>query len=230
LIAEEVQKHWASKRKALLLSDLGVLLRNECPNLMSAMDGNLLQFLHNSQPVQIVKHPRKDQKIGAVPVGVILPFDLAEIFESRSSSARPRLNPVFWQAFHTPIDGQRFVVIGENDAIRIEHDSSHISQSERKFEILPTDIVNGTFMSLTEKISSTWTKIDAWLARHSLSYDPFIAAEGKNVAPRFKPLSRDFGQVNWQYDLAMALGRLDLVDQARILVPLDILVKMISRR
>jgi hypothetical protein len=244
-IVSEVRDHWSQTGKTFLLSNLGSRVRMAFPDCMTAMPDGLTRFLASWPVVQLVRHPRIRPKIGAVPLEVKIPIDPTELFDAPHraplDSSRPHFIPDFWRAFHTLINGRRFVLLPSVDhpAVRIV-DIPDVEPEPEGYEILRTDLsILPREAPLDDKVRLTTKKIDDWLLRHSLSPDLFLDAAMRPrpptlesadrrqhasslVEPRGRPSLSETGEI-----VALALSKLDQADQARIFVPLDVVVKMI---
>ncbi len=235
-IAKSVSAHWTATGKAMLLSALGAQLRSSFPNAPSIMPNGLRAFLSSWPTVHVVGHPDIPEKIGAVPLSVQIPEDHREIFgerppwmpvayrQSRLETPHPHYAPEFWRAFHTPVVGRRFVIppTPENPNLRIVERNDG-SDEPGGCEVLPSDVtLLPPQAPLYEKVQATSQKITDWLKRYGVSPQLFVSRVPE-TSSRSIDLRADVGR----HSVAVALAKLEPSDQARILVPLDIVAKLI---
>lgn len=235
-IAKRTKDHWDAYHGALLLSDLGSGLRREVPEGASVMTDGLRRFLITWPVVKVVPHPEIPQKVGVVPLDATLPSDLSELFTRRRSfNSGISFNRNFWHSFFTPLGNKRrFVILPSSagETLRII-DTDDAPEDKQAYEIFSDDLATPPIdLPAPEKARITAEKIRAWLARHGLSEAQF--AEGQddrvlraanrpsgNTSQPFTPMSRS--------PALGALERLEFSDQARIFVPLDVVLKLLSR-
>lgn len=231
-ITERVKRNWNSTGKALLLSRLGIELRNTFPNAQDAIPEGLKEFLVNYPVAKIVSHPIIREKIGLVPIDEAIPEEIDSVF-SEASSRTPgrqavRYFPSFWRAFFAPVTGKRRFVIppsAERPLPMIKDDLN--DPDETAYEILPSDVVTlPDETPLLQKIEAVRESIRSWLARNGLSEQMFFdrAAKSDPLAgnpPVLAPSPTAF---------ASALARLEPSELARIFVPLDLVQRMLSER
>jgi hypothetical protein len=219
-IRNEVATFWAANRKAMLLSSLGLVLRRDRPELLATAENGLQRFIERTAIAQIVRHPSQAQKIGAVPLTVPLPDDINELFTSteHGASRRPRLVKEFWDAFHTPFVGSRYVIFDDGRVSIVEGQAPEAMPS---YEITHADVVEPTSATLNEKIGATWDKIVAWLARNKLDIAAVTVRNQQGAAfeGRWSPARNS---------LARRLACLSPADQARISIPLDLVAKLLE--
>jgi hypothetical protein len=76
------------------------------------MPEGLRVFLDRNSLAQIIRHPDIPQKIGAVPVGIAVGDDPSSLLGPPTKNRyRVRFYKDFWETFHTPISGRRFVIL-----------------------------------------------------------------------------------------------------------------------
>jgi len=237
-IEERVAQHWEATGHALLLSKLGGPIKREFPNSSTIMEVKFSDFVRSCPGVRIVEHPLIREKIGAVPLGAKTPHNAAELFvdagpdsgsSSSSSAPGPYFSPNFWKAFHTPMNGRRFVIPpDESHPLRIV--DREPAEGEHGYEVLESDLtLLPTEVPLTEKVRSVAAKIRAWLARYDLSDQPFRDRIGTRTISREIQSPAEMIAKS-KLSLSEALANLHPSEQARISVPLDIVLKMLSGR
>jgi hypothetical protein len=230
-----VQQHWDATHKALLLSSLGVRLRRLFPNSSFFMQTGLRDFLTTWPIVKVIAHPNSAQKIGAIPLNVPIPTDVGELFyvSDVPRGSHPIFFKPFWRAFHTPVRERRFVVPPSADQGEPQVLEAEPPEGTTAYEILPSDVTSlPAATPLVEKVHAVLEKIGAWLARHGLSESLFVdqgnTRRGAYAAPTIR------GEVDTSRNdflpIARALARLSPSDQARITVPLDVVIRMILQK
>ena len=176
--------------------------------------------------VQVVQFPGVEQKIGAVPLSVSLPDDIKELFSSQKQASFPQSRNVyvqhFWDAFIRPIEGiPRYVVIDESEGVMI-CEASEASESDEAYEITPQDLTTRLpDGSIADKVNATHAAISNWLEKHSLEPGPFLQPR------RQKQDVLDDGRL---VRFISAFDELSHEDLSRISIPLDILVKLNSKK
>jgi len=226
-IRTEVDRHWQETRTPLLLTTIGIAVRRAHPQAAVAMKEGLKRFLEQWPVVQLIEEPNVPGKIGAIPLGLTPPKDTSEIFKSSAKPAHPgiSLEPTFWRAFHTPLQGRRFVIVSPDRRrfIKVVDSDNGGLPDTNALEILPSDVAPASNEPLADKVSETWRRITNWVERNSLSLSVFRKVsekEGPGLESRYAT----------SHEIAEALTRLDPQEQARIFVPLDLVAKMIARR
>jgi hypothetical protein len=235
-IMKAVEDHWNLSQTAMLLSKLGFDLRKAFPDFPMIMPEGLKAFLLAWPSVKLVSHPHIPEKVGAVPLSVNLREDTSDMFapsQQRSAvgpqgvvfESYPRYLPEFWRAFHIPIAGRRFVLLPntEHPEIRIVEREDG-GEEPGGIEILVSDIASVPFAApMQEKVKANAEKIKSWLARNKLTTEPFLAPFSKREPP-----ARQIIPMHKMEDpVALALSKLDRLEQSRILIPFDIVVKML---
>jgi hypothetical protein len=230
-IKEMVNRHWASTQRALLLSHMGGPIKRGFPNAASIMQVSLREFLRSCPGVQLVEHPHIREKIGAVPFGAKIPENVAEVFAESGSggsgghgSSGPYYFPAFWRAFFTPINDKRFVIPATSThPLRIV--DGETPEGEQAYEILESDLsLLPQEAPMFERVRSVSVKIKDWLARNGLSDQPF------RDRPYDPKAGSQPGVARPTPTLTEALADLHPSEQARISIPLDIVIRMLSAR
>jgi len=230
-IREEIEKfvadHWAATKSVCYLSSIGIHLNHTVPNSNEVLEKGLKEFLRQNPVVQVLQFPGVEQKVGAVPLSVSLPDDIKRLFSRHGeiSSARNRNLYLddFWDAFVRPIeDRPRYVLIDQAGGGIIIYDGSPDGEDRDTYEITPQDLTNTTANeSIAEKVKATHHAIDRWLNKHSLERHVFLQParqkQGVRHGSRLSLLIRAFDGLPHQ-------------DLSRIKVPLDILIKLNSKR
>jgi hypothetical protein len=224
-IVSAVQSAWNDApdgaRKAMLLSALGTKLKNEFGDYSADFPKGIKEFLRTWPLVQMVQHPVIKEKIGLVPAGEPLPKDVASLFqnagERQASPPTISYDQDFWNAFYKPIQSTRHVVIGDNGQIQVLNDAA--SAPEGSYEITKNDIVNPEqAMSMAEKVAATRERINKWLEKNSLDASQFLR----------KHVVRTTGHQDRLSSLKHAFEKISDSDRSRVLIPLDIILKIVS--
>lgn len=226
-IIDKVSQNWSSTRKALLLSRMGYEARQQFTDLSDIIPEGLKRFLVTIQDIQIVTHPTIPQMVGAAPVSERIDNPVSALTEGTGEQRvgrRPRFDQELWKAFYTTSPTRRFVVLPDHD-----HDTVSVVESETEiengYEILSSDLVTTTFdMPLLEKVSAVENKIRAWAQRNGVDVNKL---QESSPARSIKQLEVDRIGVFSKFE---SFAKLDQLDQARIMIPLDIVIKLLERR
>mgnify|MGYP005846588783 CR=1 FL=1 len=224
-IEEFVQRHWDQHGTACYLSNLGFSLKNELPESAKVLEDGLHEYLRRNPVVKIVQHPNIYQKIGAVPLSVTVPDHVEEIFATKGKLVASKRNTSykreFWDAFIKPIEETvRIVCICDNGEIEV-FDGHYPEIKENCYKIFPGDITENLQGSpISDRVEATHQAINAWLKRHSLDRAPFMTSKSSSS-------QRSVGHVN---DFLRFFRGLPDEDLSRISIPLDILVKLDSKK
>jgi hypothetical protein len=226
-IEKSVRDYWDEQKKALLLSYLGSNLRNVFPDSDTVLIKGLRRHLETWPIATIVSHPTQKEKIGLIPLDAKMPSDTSELFPTKDqhTALRPRSDYTlfrqdFWNSFQSPIRTKKFIVVtGDqnfliSEAIPKEVDASNVHElREEDLVIVPTET------PAPEKAKLVRAKLEAWLQRNSLNPRIFEQQRG-TVEPANAPSRGLFD----------AFATLEPADQARISIPLDIVVKLLRKQ
>ena len=225
-IEKFVGEHWASTQSICYLSSIGIYLNATVPDNRLILSKGLREFLRQYLIVQVVQFPGIEQKVGAVPLSVSLPDDIRALFAQRKpTSFSPNRNVYlqeFWDAFIRPIEElSRYVLVDETDGVTI-YDGAVDGEGYKAYEITPQDLTTKIpYASVADKVSATHSAIDHWLEKHSLEPSVFLR-------PRRQKLDITVGSRLSQF--IGAFDELPPEDLSRINIPLDILVRLNSKR
>ena len=226
LIHDYVEAHWTRNQSACYFSSIGTHLRNTAPESRAVLSNGLGEFLRQYPIVRVIQYPGVAPKIAAIPLSVDVPKDLRDLFsQSKSATANANRNVYlqeFWDAFILPIDGSiRNILIDDTNRITV-HDGPIEYEAGGVYEIEPQDLTPSIpNSSIADKVSATHSVIDTWLKKHSLDPTTFLRARIRR---------RDFPVDNRLVQLLNAVEGLSPDDLARIELPLDILVKLASKK
>ena len=221
-IMRQVERHWAYHANALLLTTLGISIRNKFKDAEKLMPEGLKSFISSNSLAQIITHPTTPQKIGAVPLGVTLPDDPSSPLRiNKKIPYGVRFFRDFWETFHTPINGRRFVIFSpQTERGYTIRDLLNDEPTGEAYEIRPGDLALDDGTPLVDRIAAKQEKIRRWLSRNNL--DPHRLEETPVVFRSSPSIStREYG--------VGIFHNLEQQDQARILIPLDILIKLLHR-
>ena len=225
-IEEFVGDHWENTQSVCYLSSLGIHLNVTVPDNRAVLSKGLREFLRQNPVVQVVQFPGVEQKIGAVPLSVTLPDDIRELFSRQKQTSFPQSRNVysqdFWDAFIRPIEElPRYVLVDEIKGITIR-DGSADGEGGGAYEITPQDLTTRLPDGyVADKVYATQSAIDNWLEKHSLEPSLFL---------RSRRQKQDVTVDSRLVQLIAAFDGLPHEDLSRIKIPLDILVKLNSKK
>jgi len=229
-IEERVSEHWDATNKVILLAQLGARIKKEFPNANAVMEMKFRDFARTCTGIRLIEHPLVDGEIGAIPAGVKIPENVVELFEEKTGA--PYFSREFWRAFHTPLTGKRFAVPSNLiDPPRIIE--GELSEGVEGYEIFESDVcLLPANVAMPEKVRAVADSIRAWLKRNNLARHQFRGAEGQTApAQELAAVQEEVSvDVKPKRPLSEALADLHPSDQARISIPLDIVLKMLSQR
>jgi hypothetical protein len=190
------------------------------------MPDGLQSFILTNNIAQIVSHPDNPVKVGAIPLDVRIPADETELFVPRKGPRRSiNLVTEFWNAFHSPVAGRRFVIIAPDTrhGFIIKDLSSGEPPEGKCYEIGVEDLALNDGSQVSDLVRRKWQKIHAWILRNGLDISTF-SVRGN---PLGSPEPANISNHPHRRDLGM-FSNLEQQDQARILVPLDIIIKLMN--
>ena len=226
LIEEYVDDQWKSTESVCYLSSLGVRLNQTALENRDVLSKGLREFLRQNPVVRVVQFPSVAEKVGAIPLSVPLPEDVRELFTINKSSFGLQNRNVyvqeFWEAFIRPIEGHsRYIVVNEPGSMAIS-EAPPDDETKMVYEITEQDLTNGIpGESILEKVNATHSAIDTWLKKNSLNHGIFLRPRG--------------GKKNFSVDNRLAIflrafDGLSSEDLARVHLPLDIVLKLITKK
>lgn len=233
-IVERCKEHWSKTHRALLLTSLG----NEAVNLLEDKLllkhlGGLKGFVENSVPnVKVVTHSATSGKHGIVPEEAQIPEDTDFLFTSEANkrsmggrNSRVFYHRGFWKAFKHPLKPGYSRVWSSSTPEAFDDLPMGAVIPEHSFQI-PEKFIIGIPGQLSaadvEKINES---IDEYIRAHDYDENVFMSDKRqKNQESKVRALPVD------GVDIGVALSSLSKTDQARILIPLDIVLEMIGRR
>lgn len=242
----KVRAHWDADGKAILNSNLGMLAKQEFPENPYLVKGAFRRLLESAGKFKFVPHPKIDGALAVLPADAVLPQNIADIFPLNHGRRMPveggaalhdithrSFDSNFWKAFHTPVRDRRFVILFDSPSV-VDTKFKIVDQGEKPseaacYEITKDDLSDADATDhFTVKAEKTRKKIDLWLEKHELRAEPFLKRGGQ--LPKFGHGWRRSAHAADCGRLSQAIGDLDQTDQARIYVPLDLVIKMLSWR
>ena len=226
LIKDYVEEHWANNQSACYFSSIGVHLSRISPESKAALINGLSEFLRQNPIVRVIQFPGVAQKIAAIPLSAPVPEDVRDLFlQTKSTAALASRNVYvqeFWDAFIRPIEGSiRNIVVDDANRITVL-DGSVEHEAGAVYEIHPQDLTPSVSdSSIADKVSATHSAIDNWLQKHSLNPSAFLRARTRR---------QDLSVDNKLVQFLNAIEDLSQDDLARIQLPLDVLVKLASKK
>jgi hypothetical protein len=115
-ISEVVDERWATRGRPVLLSMLGMMLRNENLWPLTGWNGSLSDFVQQHQDrYRIERRPGHEEVLGLFPNSAKLDAPIETYFQASASSSEssspPRYEPWLWAAFAKEIPvGEKRVV------------------------------------------------------------------------------------------------------------------------
>lgn len=224
-IIDLVQERWEKTQKALLLSDLGFALKKTFGDARDVVPRGIKEYLREWPIVQKIEYPGISEKIGLIPNEVSIPDDVTSLFFTKTGrepvEKRPIYKNEFWRAFITPIEDRRYIIIDADETFIVSSEKI-ANDLNQAYEIKKSDLPSfpeGTSIPL--KAEETYKSIAAWIARNNLGAEIFL----KHSRPSIKRSAE-----NRLLSLSEVFGDLSIEDQARINIPLDILLKLLSKK
>lgn len=210
-----------NSHKAVLLSSLGKKLKDEFGDYSAHFPKGIKEFLRTWPLVQLVQHPEIKEKIGLIPAGEPLPKDIASLFQKAGERRAPTY-PIsydqdFWNAFFKPIRSTRHVVFDEYGRLKVLDDAQCAPSGAyeiEKSDLLPSDQAT----PVTQKVALTHEQINKWLVKNSLDASQFAR----------KHVTRSAEHQDRLASLKHAFEKISDADKARILIPLDVILKILS--
>lgn len=219
-----VQSSWDdpnSYHKAVLLSNLGTKLKNEFGDYNAYFPKGLKDFLRTWPVLQLVQHPNVKEKIGLIPGDATIPENIISLFQG-AGEKKPSFNSIiynqdFWDAFFKPIILNRYVIFEENGRPKILNDVNQPPSGA--YQIETSDVVAvDPATPVVERVAATREHLQKWLAKHSLDPEKFLRKNTTKTTELQDRLTH----------LKQAFEKISDEDRARILIPLDIIFKIMS--
>jgi hypothetical protein len=223
LVVQEARQRLANGR-ALLLAQIPAVLRKHGLNLEEILANRTLRtalHIDGNEKLLMIQDPDNRLVWGVVPKSDPLPNDIRPLF-NRSQQDRvpipPRFRRAFWTAFIKPIpaDHKRYILT----------QGSHFSDIPNSqpppldaIEVKPEDVVQPDLLSSALKDDAILAAVRRWTAREGLTLSDFYSTQSLS-SPRADTRSPAFP----------AFHSLDQDDLKRIMVPMDIVVKLWPRK
>ena len=214
-IVSLVQQSWEEHQMPLLLSRLGAQDGGEIARLAKQEAFSLAGYLRDrlTDGVRVIQHSTKPVVVGAVPAeveGGPSDFDAwLERTHGQSVGIPPRFHPAFWAAFRVPLDENKHRYMGLVPPLRfVDSYPEDRPEGERYAEI------EWEYIDSDLEPSEVQQNVDDWLEANGLEAAPFLATN----RPTARASSEDM--------LSRLLAALDLDEQKRLAMPLDIVAKL----
>jgi hypothetical protein len=226
-IVNFVEAHWARQGTVCYLSALGLRLKREIPNCIEVISDGLAEYLRQNPIVQVVQYPEIKQKIGAVPLEAKLPTDVRLLFSGGAAQSKDlqkfSYRQDFWSTFAKPLDVDKITVhVSEGDDVQISKGQTMIDPVGKCYYINQLDLPQiKADSTVNEKVLQTNEAINIWLDTNSLDRRLFSKDLGYRAGVRGE------SRMNVLLD---ALKSLSQSDQARISIPLDIILKLATEK
>jgi hypothetical protein len=212
-----VSENWSAHKSALLLSALPRLLETRDVRVAAWLNGRkLAQAIEEDLPdaVHLLRNEANMIELGLIPRDIKFELPASRYF--RKKNGETSIPSALWRAFTAPLPDEfrRFVTLEPTKFLDVL-DSSNLRPPI--YEVPRELIVGGSGESrvlVTQNIQS-------WLQANGLTLE---ALRSRKSAPQAQP-SRDAAQIR---ALGEALAELDDNDAARILVPLDLVRKLLA--
>ncbi|MDR6820241.1 hypothetical protein J2X76_005438 [Neorhizobium sp. 2083] len=220
-IVEKVSYHWANTGTAYLLSRLGYEIKRAFPNYLSVMPKGIKNYVREWPSVVQVEFPGVPEKAGLVPLDAKLPADITAAFQSRSDniSKGPVYENAFWDAFTRKMEDKRYISLDLDENIVVSEKYPPDSMA-KTWELTDNDIiVHPPGTPIPEKVRTTHQKIDEWLSRHEIERTHFLKVRNNH------PLRSSSSSM-----LEALFSRLSQEEQSRVVIPMDILLKLIAAK
>lgn len=233
-VEERCEKHWANTRQALLLTTLGTeaLALTKDKALLKKL-GGLKSFIDkNVGSLLVIPHKSAAGKHGVVPAAADVPENTDFLFSSGTNSPAPQkttqqsYHSGFWKAFKNPsIPGHARVWSADTPHIYFDVPMGQ-NMPEHSLEI-PERFISG--------IEGPLGPVNAAILRENIrKYIAERDLDEENLI--YKPSQKKPETVAQIYggdqgsNFAQALSKLSKADQARIAIPLDIVMEMFRVR
>ena len=223
-----VKEYWEREQRAYLLTALGAEIAREQPGYRRIIGVKLRPFLEflMQDRLHFIKHNEKLLVFGVVPIEVELPTNTDELLTKSPRPQRIMFDRKFWNAFAKPALGGKRVVEFERSgdeivSFNVRNLSAKQLVPENAIEIPPEQIVSSELPPGPARSQNVYDKIEAWLEAHSLNPAAF-----RSQTP-YQPDRRPQLDI---HEFVQAFGILDKSDQQRIQIPLDIVLKLLSRQ
>lgn len=221
-----VQDHWQHEQRAYQLTELGAVIAREKPGYKHIIDMKLRPYVQcvMKDRIRFIEHPQKPVVYGVIPIEVELPANTADLF------TRPLQKTVFarefWNAFARPLfAGRRLVELSKSDNEIVSFGVRDLSDDEEipadSYEIRPDQTVDSKVPPSPERSRMVYRNIEAWLEATELDSAIFRGQSTYQKGVSGSDQMRDFARL---------LGSIERADQERIHIPLDIVIKLLSRR
>lgn len=226
-IADLVKEFWDRDQRAYQLTALGAVIASANSNYIRIMGMKLRPFLEFGMRDQLhfIEYKANPLVQGVVPIEVDLPPNTDDLFRRRTKQQKATFDRELWNAFAKPLfKGKRVVELHKSGNETISFDVTTFTSDEPIPDgalLIPAEhIVGPDLQPGPERTHKVYDNIETWLQANQL--DPSV----------FRPMleyqagSRTPSQIG---DIIRAFGVIAKEDQQRICIPLDIVIKWLSR-
>lgn len=222
-ISSLVLSYWEERKSPLLLSAIGLRARRQFPDFRLPKGDGIRDFCRGISTVQIVTHPTIPQKIGLIPATIQVPADVSILFgHSVDQQVSVVYQDNFWKAFIEKPVSKRFVCLTNEGGFNIIESDTMPGVLEC-FEITADDITSATpGTPIADKARITAGQIDDWIKRNGLERSIFEKRRVKESIRRHVDTALD--------RFIEAVRILQIEDQKRISIPVDLIVKLNDSR
>jgi hypothetical protein len=254
-VMDIIRQHWNDTHQAIPLTTLGSKA-GSIPGYRQQQTLPLLQFLRTclDAEVRLVRHPYKEGTWAAVPSDAPPDIPDVELFPAPSSAradtskTRKTYDPKFWGVFAKPLsNGKRWLLLTKRGSDIVDFEfrdfPDDVEPPEGAIEVGPDFIVGGDIPSGPDRSSIVYGNIQRWFSTHGVPETPFLLRPPLDLVPRTHysepahrmgvsaaPLqSSGSSALSRLKQLSAGLELIDRSDQARIMVPLDIISKLLDR-
>jgi hypothetical protein len=222
IVFEEATKRWAG-RKALVLSQIPGLLRYAGITSEEVIANRSLRealATEGGEKLQLVFDPDHPLVWGVVPASAKLTLEEQRAAFRRDTSKPPpppRFKRGFWTAFIKRIDDGQRRLVNLNEGGFVDLPKTTMSPPNSQ-EVLPTDIVQEDVLKELNRDEHIFERVKRWLERHQLKAEDFYVDAQTPTQAKEDPAS------------LVRLDKLSEGDLQRIMVPMDIVMKLLRRQ
>jgi len=224
LLEHEAKTRW-DNGKLLLLSQIPPVLRENGIDVHETLAGRPLLTalkLEGAGHIALVQHPIHSAVWAALPKNVADANDARTIFPLPTTpniavftEDTQKFQPWFWAAFVKVLEpGRRRWLLANSF---VDHEAAAPQLAENAYEVTRADIVNPGPSMPVDRVA-VLKSIEAWAVRNRLELSRFELSHGNH---RSQEIAR--AKIHLPFD------SLDSDDLKRIVVPLDIVMKLLRR-
>jgi hypothetical protein len=224
-IVEQVTKFWKAESKALLLSQLGQALTKQGFDLKLDLGGlRLAQFIQEKlrDQLRLLTSPTDSLVKGLVPVSIEVGEEIGSLFAKSATSSSPknviRFDKNLWAAFSRPISDGNVRLVSLSPTIAFRDVPPGTATSADEFHVGSDLIVLYQDIEEDQRVAKIVSNITHWFASIGRDID---AGRAKTRDSRTSGLAT--GSL-----LGAMFDALEEKDIARVVLPLDVVAKLLS--